>query len=161
MDKPIVDIYIEQSVKGPRRQAGAYGFVLKTMTSKGPVDRTHFDTGDNFSSHELELVAIVDALRHLITPCTISIHSVHGWFETVIDGCWIEQWKERNWKSHRGPEVDNRSLYEEILSLTESGGHQIVKIDKDLADYAEWLKREVEKAAEQHKQYLSARNFAE
>ncbi len=161
MDKPQVDIFIEQSVKGIRRQPGAYGFTMCVMTSAGPADRTIFGTGNNFSAHEIELVAIADALGHLTKPCDIRLHSPHGFFERIIENMWIIQWQQSGWINSKGNEVENRHLYEEILNLTECGGHEIIKIDADLADYAGWLSREVAKAAEEYKKELETNNFTE
>lgn len=57
----------------------------------------------------------------------------------------------------KGTEVENRPLYEEILNITECGGHQISKIDKELGEYAQWLRNEVFKKADAYKKELESR----
>lgn len=117
-----------------------------------------FETGAGWTAHESELQAIVTALHRLTKPCEIRLYSAHGFFATTVENMWIMKWQQAGWLNSQNKTVENRALYEEILNLTECGGHSIIKIDQNLGEYAEWLKKEVFKHAESYKKELEAAN---
>lgn len=157
----IVDIYIEQSVKGPRRLPGAYGYVVKVETAKGTADIGEFETGNGWTAHDIELAAIIAALNRLKKPCEIHLHSSHGFFQMAVENFWLKIWSENGWKNSKGNEVENALMYQEIMNLIECGGHEITKIDKELGEYHEWLRMEVLRRAAEYKKELESVTFPE
>lgn len=138
------DIYISISRKSPRPGKGMYISVLEAMGSSGKAGTlTLRKKFDDTTHHQLELHAIVDSLKRFRRPCTVNIHSDHGWFETVRKRGWFDKWQQAGWNTngHRVAE-----LYQEIYILETVCNMEIGEINKDLGSYKKWLESEMENA---------------
>lgn len=100
-------------------------------------------------------------MNRLKVPCEIHLHSTHGFFQKVVDNFWLKMWQDNDWKNSKGCEVENRSMYQEIVNFTECGGHTIPYIDTDLGEYKEWLRNETFKKADAYKKELENVGFPE
>ena len=140
------DIYISISRKSPRPGKGMYISVLEAVGSSGKAGTlTLRKKIDNITPHQLELHAIVDSLKRFRRPCTVNIHSDHGWFETIRKQGWFDSWQQAGWivKGHTAAGAD---LYQEIYMLETVCNMEIGEIDKELGSYTIWLDSELKNA---------------
>lgn len=140
------DIYISISRKSPRPGKGMYISVLEAVGSSGKAGTlTLRKKIDNITPHQLELHAIVDSLKRFRRPCTVNIHSDHGWFETIRKQGWFDSWQQAGWivKGHTAAGAD---LYQEIYMLETVCNMEIGEIDKELGSYTTWLDSEIKNA---------------
>lgn len=140
------DIYISISRKSPRPGKGMYISVLEAVGSSGKAGTlTLRKKIDNITPHQLELHAIVDSLKRFRRPCTVNIHSDHGWFETIRKQGWFDSWQQAGWivKGHTAAGAD---LYQEIYMIETVCNMEIGEIDKELGSYTTWLDSEIKNA---------------
>lgn len=139
MDK-VVDIYINQTHKSPKKASGAYQYLISMMTTKGPADTKGFGVIEA-TAHEAELIAIEAALKRFKTPCILRIHSEHGFFEAVNKNKWLEKWKMNNFKNAKGIEVAHT---ERLKAISELIGEHEIEVDNNLGEYASWMRTQIE-----------------
>lgn len=138
-----VEIYISQSLEGPRT---GYGFYIYLLQKEGS-NKTLTDTGDgdNYTAHSLEVMALIDALRRFKRPCKLKVHSAHGWLKQIWVNGWLEKWQSADWKNTKGKEVANADLLRELSAILAEKEHEILEMDCDLKDYTKWMEFQIEK----------------
>ncbi len=141
------DMYISISRKSPKPGAGYYLFILEGTKADGTriATKAYRKNFPDITPHQLELHAIVDGLKRFRRPCTVNIHSDHGWFKTVRERGWFKKWQQADWivKGHRAAGAD---LYQEIHMLETVCNMEFGMIDKDLGSYKTWLENEIKNA---------------
>ena len=141
-----VNIYIEQSVKGLKRQNGIYGYVVETKTVKGDTaSKEVFEEEYDITAHEMELIAILNALQTLNKKCIVTIHSPHGFFKNAYVNHWIDNWKKNNWVTAHKQPVANRETWKALD--TELSKHSIIVADCKSHSFQEWMNKEITKKA--------------
>lgn len=146
MTEETADIYISISRKSPRPGKGMYISVLEAVGSSGKAGTlTLRKKIDNITPHQLELHAIVDSLKRFRRPCTVNIHSDHGWFETIRKQGWFDSWQQAGWIV-KGQTAAGADLYQEIYMLETVCNMEIGEIDKELGSYTIWLDSEIKNA---------------
>lgn len=141
-----IEIFIAQSLEGPRKGDGSYIYLLQ----KKGNDKTLTDWGEKeeCTAHILEIDAVITALKRLRRPCSIEIHSAHGWITQIYQNQWLKKWREASWLNSKGKEVANASQLRELSAIIEEGGHNIVNVDSDLRNYTSWMEFAIEKQEE-------------
>lgn len=138
------DLYISISRKSPKPGAGYYLFILEGTKADGTriATRAYRKDFPNITPHQLELHAIVDGLKRFRRPCTVNIHSDHGWVKTVRERGWFEKWQQAGWIVNGKPAAGSE-LYQEIYIMETICRIQIGTIDKDLGSFTEWMSNEI------------------
>lgn len=136
-----VDIYINQTHRAPKEAEGAYQYIISMQTSKGPADTKGFGVV-TATAHEAELIAITEALKRFTAPCSIRIHSEHGYFASIIKNKWLEKWGSNNYMSSKGIPVVHAERLKAIKELI--GGHEIECADNNLGEYTSWMQSQIE-----------------
>lgn len=137
-----VNIYVEQTIKGLKRENGWYGYFIEFHSSNGPVIRDGYDLENNTTAHEIELLAILYALQRITKPCVITIHSGHGYFKTAFMCHWLEKWKENDWKNAKGKPVEHQVIWKAIDK--ELSKHSII-IGNPKHKYQELIKQGIKR----------------
>ena len=94
----------------------------------------------------MELQAAIAALRQLMEPCQVKLHSDSAYLVNAFNQRWVDIWRRNGWQNSKKEPVQNRDLWEELLEL--SGKHQIewVKVkghaDDELNNRCDQLARE-------------------
>lgn len=136
-----VDIYINQTHKAPRATEGAYQYLISMMTAKGPADTKGFGVVEA-KAHEAEMIAIIEALKRFKAPCSISIHSEHGYFASIVENGWLEKWKMNDFNGSKGTPVAHAERLRAICELM--GTHELECADDNLGEYASWMQSQIE-----------------
>ncbi|MEG2103076.1 MAG: RNase H family protein [Flavobacterium sp.] len=142
-----VSIYIEQSVKGLKRQNGIYGYAVEFITQTGKkIVKNGFKEVENVTAHEMEIIALTNALRILTKPCVATIHSAHGFVKLAMVNHWLEKWEKCNWINAHGKPVKNEETWK-VLNA-ELKKHSIIVADTKRTEYQEKMQLEIEKRME-------------
>lgn len=140
MELKEIDLYIETSIKGPRRMDGAYGYVLEAATAAGPATYTSIKKAGNTTANQSLLLAVLDAAGHLVKPCRICLHTKSSYMESAVNG-WMEQWKENGWNNKKGVPVADAENWKQLADVL--AGHQMQAVKDTGHGYREYLEREV------------------
>lgn len=92
---------------------GGYGAILRCNGREKEIRGGQSYTTNN----RMELTAIIEALRLMTRPCTITVttdsqYLVKGMTE------WIQGWQRKGWQNSKKEPVLNRDLWEELLNLS-------------------------------------------
>ncbi len=137
------NLYIEQTKKGPGRYDGAYGYVLEFFVKGEPKTREEYVSSKNVTAHQMELIAITEALKRLTKSCKITIYSGHGFYKNALSRNLIKKWQEDNWKNAKGGEVANKSEWEELIR--EMAKHEVIPGESGHHAYSDYMITQMKK----------------
>ena len=64
----------------------------------------------------MELLAVIDALNSLKTPCNVDLYSDSKYVVDAINQKWLDTWILKNWKKGTKNEVKNIDLWEKLIA---------------------------------------------
>ena len=140
MERKTVNIYIDTSVKGPRRTAGAYGYVIESMTAAGAATFTNVKRQEETTEHKSLLTAILEAVGHLRMNCDICLYMDCTWMESAIIK-WMPGWRDNGWKNKKDTEVADAELWKQLDACMNE--HNITVQASTEHEYWIYLEREV------------------
>lgn len=142
-----VNLYIDTSIRGPKRKAGVYGYVLEYKAAQGPVTRTKVEkTEYETTEHQSLCRALLEALKRINTQCRLVIYTDCEYIGSVFSKHWLFEWYYNGWQTKKNTPVVNAELWEEIAEIVRHLDVQ-VKVKEDHT-YKEWLRRAVEAAGD-------------
>ena len=137
-----VNIYMYQTVRGPRRQQ-AYGiYVLEAETAKGPVTKT-INLQVEGSENEANLKVLEDAVSHLKMPTDLSIYTESVWLSTALTE-WLPKWRKTEYLSAKNEKVAFSDIWEKVGKVLETQNLSVFCQNEH--SYREWLKKNVKTA---------------
>lgn len=139
-----MNIYIESSVKGLKRQNGIVGFVIEKNIETGDTV-TQFGKVTDATENLAELLALKYALKRVPQDADITVYTDNKYIAGVFGQNWLSKWMESGWKTAKNTDVANKEHWQ---AVTESLGSRIP--DFRLAEphsYKRWLQDEVKKRA--------------
>jgi ribonuclease HI len=69
------------------------------------------------TNNKMELLATIEALKYLKESYQIDLYTDSKYVQLGITD-WINKWIKNNWKNSSNKAVENKELWEELLSLT-------------------------------------------
>jgi ribonuclease HI len=107
-----VEIYTDGACSGNPGPGGwgavlVYGDVKKGISGFEPAT----------TNNRMELLAVIESLRLLREPCKVTVYSDSAYVVNCFKHKWYESWIAKGWKNSQGKRVENRELWEELLSL--------------------------------------------
>lgn len=138
-----VNIYVDTSIKGPRRRPGSYMYILTVQTNAGTADAGDKKRMDETTENQATLTAIETALKRMKKPSHIILWLECNYVAAAMQNEWYKQWKEKDWKTARGTPVADAEKWRSILYLL--NGHSFEVRLKEQHTYREWMRRELEK----------------
>ncbi|MEX0685885.1 MAG: ribonuclease HI [Balneolales bacterium] len=112
MSKPEVSIYTDGACRrnpGPGGWAALLEWQGKSKEISGGEKLT--------TNNRMEMRAIIEALRTLKKPCSVRIYSDSALIINTFNKGWLRNWQRRNWiKSDKKP-VENKDLWQEMLTV--------------------------------------------
>ena len=117
MNKPKVSIYTDGAcANNPGR--GGYGIVLMYEKQDGSLIQKNLSKGFELTTNNrMELLAVIDALSALKTPCDIKLYSDSKYVVDAINQKWLEGWQAKNWKLNTKNPVKNIDLWKKLLDV--------------------------------------------
>lgn len=145
-----LDVYIESSIKGPRRRDGVVGYIIEYMTNIGePATKTWFWTVEGMSAQESMLEAAVEALSRIQTGNEIVIHTEDGWLVEAVE-TWMKEWERRGWVTGKGEEVKQKERFKKLAGRKKT---DLLRMERGLGEqYGEYLSYNVRKREKERKE---------
>ena len=75
-----------------------------------------FGGAPNVTNNQMELTAVIEALKLIRRPCPVIIHTDSSYVKDGITK-WIHGWKKKNWVTASKTPVKNRELWQELDRL--------------------------------------------
>ncbi len=123
MSKPKVKIYTDGAcANNPGK--GGYGIVLMYLSKDNKLITKEISKGfKHTTNNRMELLAVIDALNSLKTPCEIELYSDSKYVTDAINQNWLAGWQAKNWKQNTKNPVKNIDLWKKYLLV--SSAHDI------------------------------------
>lgn len=118
-----VNIYIETSIKAPRKGKAAGMWLIEFLTSSDiPVTRSGTIAGEGMTENALALRLLVEAFRRLTKTCLVSVNTECGHILSATARAegrppWIQEWETAGWTNKGGKPVANKELWQELSAL--------------------------------------------
>lgn len=115
MSKPKVKIYTDGAcANNPGR--GGYGIVLMYKKTDGELVQKNLSRGFKLTTNNrMELLAVIDSLNSLKTPCEVQLYSDSKYVIDAIKQKWLDGWMEKNWKLNTKNPVKNIDLWKKLI----------------------------------------------
>lgn len=140
-----VDIYIDTSIKGPRRRDGECLYILAFRSQNGiTADMGRRIWREETTENQLALLGLEAALRHLREPCRLILHLECTYVASALQNHWYDEWRSRGWMNAKNEVVRNADIWQAIEYLLNA--HSFEVILRQPHTYREWMRRELEAA---------------
>ena len=134
----VVNLYIDTSIKGPKRKDGAYLYLLHAQLSAGPYERKGQGKVPSATEHHLTLRALTEALRRFSKPCRLHIYLEDSYVCNALANGWPEEWRYHGWMTARGKTVADAIFWNDVIRLLES--HEYTLHLQEKHEYSEWMR---------------------
>ncbi len=92
----------------------------------GPHERVLSGAEPQTTNNRMEMTAALEALRALTAPCRVHLHTDSAYLARAFNEGWLERWQRNGWKTSSKKAVENRDLWEALLSA--AGRHDVMWI---------------------------------
>ncbi|MDI6401000.1 ribonuclease HI [Balneolaceae bacterium ANBcel3] len=123
MNQPKVIVYTDGACSG-NPGPGGWGAILIHNKREKSISGSEAHTTNN----RMELTAIIEALNALKKPCQVAIHSDSALIINAFTDGWIDNWLRRGWKKADKKPVENRDLWERLLTAMKPHRVEWVKV---------------------------------
>ena len=138
-----VNIYIQTTIKGPRKQDGYYCFLLELEGNPNTLDG--FGTLKMLNEQQSQIHTLTVALKHMRKPCILSIYADSAYLDKVFNRGWLAKWQENGWKTSRNRPVSDREELEEMLKMLNTHEFSITTTSHA---FSEWMAMGLKKMEE-------------
>ncbi len=107
-----VEIYTDGACSG-NPGPGGWGAILIYNQKKKELSGAEKSTTNN----RMEMTAVIEALRALKEPCTVTLTTDSKYVCDSINQRWVYAWKRNGWKKSNKKPALNIDLWEEMLDL--------------------------------------------
>ncbi|NBC65795.1 MAG: ribonuclease HI [Bacteroidetes bacterium] len=111
---PEVILYTDGACSG-NPGPGGWGALLLWKGKEKEITGGAHDTTNN----RMEMKAVIEGLKALNKPCHVKIHSDSALIVNTFKQGWIKNWQKKGWKKSNKKPVENRDLWEEMLTAME------------------------------------------
>lgn len=139
-----VNIYIETTVRGPRREAAA-GMWLAEYIKKDhiPETRSGILCREDATQNALTLELMNAAFLILTKPCLVRVNTECAHVLNVMRNGFLPIWEKNGWINAKGAPVKNREAWSRAYSLMSA---HAVTVEDGWHGYREVMRREIRKA---------------
>ena len=118
-------------------------FVLK---SGAPETREDYGL-EEATGNQIVLLALIEALKRLTKPCSITIYTNNRYVSENIRQGRIYEWFANGWKTVRNEQIANMKEWKELLPLIE--GHELTFAHAKEHSYKKVMQGEIKKIKDQ------------
>jgi ribonuclease HI len=80
------------------------------------------------TNNRMELTAVIEALRALKQPCSVTVYSDSAYVVNGFSLGWVDGWIRNGWVNSRGQPVENQDLWKTLLGEMERHRVRYVKV---------------------------------
>ena len=143
----MVNIYIESSVKGPKKTTGVVGFVLEEESHKDKT-LTQFGKVTDATANKAVLLTLIYALKRIKTGTDVTIWSDNTYIQAAFEQGWLDSWVKNGWKTNKDKEPANSEEWKKMLEELGSVTPQFRT--KEHHKFKKYLQAEVERRAKRY-----------
>lgn len=137
-----VNIYIDTSIKGPRRRDGACLYILAFCSGSGKTaDAGRRIRQEDTTENQLALLGLEAALKRLREPCRLILHLECAYVASALQNRWLETWRYNGWMNAKNAPVRDAGTWQAIEYLLNAHEYE-VKL-KQPHTYRDWMRREL------------------
>jgi len=81
------------------------------------------------TNNRMELFAVIQGLRALKEPCSVSVHTDSAYVSNAFLKKWILGWEKNGWKTSKKEPVENQDLWKLLLHYTQIHKVTWVKVE--------------------------------
>ena len=118
-----VEIFTDGACSG-NPGPGGWGAVLRYKTTEKEISGGSSKTTNN----RMEMTAVIEALKLLKEPCTVTLYSDSQYICNAISKGWAKKWRSNNWMRNKTEAALNPDLWEILLDLCDKHEVRIVWI---------------------------------
>lgn len=131
----MVNIYIYQTIKGPRVKEGAFTYILETTVNGNVATLTKTDKLEPTTENNAELKVLLMALGRMRKPSEILVIGVNDYVRNGIER--LPKWKAEGWKNAKGKEIANAEEWQALNKYLER--YKIKAIGDCQHEYRHWM----------------------
>ena len=105
-----IDIYTDGACSG-NPGPGGYGAVLVYNGHEKEL----CGGDENTTNNRMELTAVIEALRALKEPCSVTVTTDSKYVSDAVTLGWARSWKAKGWRKGDGKPALNPDLWEQLL----------------------------------------------
>jgi ribonuclease HI len=105
-----IDIYTDGACSG-NPGPGGYGAVLVYNGHEKEL----CGGDENTTNNRMELTAVIEALRALKEPCSVTVTTDSKYVSDAVTLGWATSWKAKGWRKGDGKPALNPDLWEQLL----------------------------------------------
>lgn len=139
-----VHVYIETSLKWPRKGSGIVGIVF--TDDADTYSKTLFGRVNDSTEHHSLLVALDKALDYLGSYEEIHVHTNCGYIAGGFKN--LSSWEENKWFTSKGETVKFAEIWQNLASKTRN--KQLKVHLNEFNGYRTWLKNECDMRGRKH-----------
>lgn len=72
---------------------------------------------EHTTNNEMELTAVVSALKELKEPCEVTLSSDSSYVVNAINNKWLDNWRNNGWINSKKKSLPNLELWQELNAL--------------------------------------------
>lgn len=138
-----VNIYIDTSIKGPRRRAGAYMYILQVQTAAGSADAGDAEYLQDTTDNQATLKALEKALGRMRQPSHLVIWIENTYVAAALRNKWYLTWADSQWMTAKKEPVADAETWRRIQYLLNE--HDFDVRLKEAHEYRAWMASELKK----------------
>lgn len=131
-----ISAYTDGGVRGNGKKDSLGGWsyhILLENTSKKGYSKlvAGVDSSGNATNNTMEMQAVIEAMKAIKNPSNVflSIYSDSAYVVNCFNDEWYVGWQKRGWKNSKGKPVENRAIWEEMISLKDGFANvQFIKV---------------------------------
>jgi len=102
---------------------GGWAALLRVVKAGAPHEKMLAGGERHTTNNRMELTAAIEGLKALTRPCRVVVVTDSNY---VVKGMteWTKGWVKRGWKNSQGKPVENRDLWELLLSTAAPHDHR-------------------------------------
>lgn len=81
------------------------------------------------TNNRMELFSVIQGLRALKEPCTVSVYTDSAYVSNAFLKNWIAAWEKNGWKTSKKEPVENQDLWKLLLHYTQVHKVKWVKVE--------------------------------
>ncbi len=141
-ERKTVEIYIDTSIKGPKRRDGSGIYILAFTTISGKTaDRGGWIREKDTTENHLTLMGLEEALKHLRKPCSLILHLECPYVAHALQNRWYDGWEVNGWMTGKKIPVTDSEKWRSIQYLLNE--HKFEVSLKQDHPYRAWMRREL------------------
>lgn len=110
-----ITIYTDGACSG-NPGPGGWAAILKYNDTEREISGAEAETTNN----RMELTAAIKALSMLKVPCSVELHTDSAYLHNAFEKQWIDRWCANGWQTASKKPVENRDLWEQLITLCDT-----------------------------------------